>query len=450
MKRRPAPARPITGARRIVDDGLARELTLFQVYRFLSTSYLFAPILVLFFTARGLSMIEVTLLNSVYAVTAIVFEVPTGVLADRYGRRRAMVLGSLLMAAGCGLDYLGHSFFAFAVGEGLLALGMTLSSGADSAWLYDLLLDAGREHEYRRLEGAASASKLVGSALALALGGWLASRSVAATYLGTVFICLAASGVALGLREGSLLHRFPRPRFAARVIEGGRRVLARPALLFAVLFSTLVFTLVRMSIYLHQPYLSAAGFGLAEVGLVMALLSVGAALAAYRIDGLRRALGERALVVLLPLSLALSYALLGRFVAGWGVVLLLAQSLVNGAWSPFSKELINREIHDSSLRATVLSVESMVRRLAFGLFAPLAGLMMDRGGLPGGLYACAGLGGLGVALLGAHLLRRRTSFDSGFEGERTPTPLPGPDLELATEPLVTRTPVPVPVPLRER
>ena len=102
---------------------LGRDLALFQLYRLLSTSYLFAPVIVLFFAGRGLSFTEITLLNTVYAVTAALFEVPTGALADRWGRRRAMVLGSLLMAAGCVVNFAGHGFAAFAVGEGLLALG---------------------------------------------------------------------------------------------------------------------------------------------------------------------------------------------------------------------------------------------------------------------------------------------------------------------------------------
>src|SRR5262245_53902607 len=94
---------------------LERKLRLFQLYRFLSTSYLFAPVILVFFGGRGLTVTEITLLNSVYCVTAMLFEVPTGVLADRWGRRKAMVLGSLMMAAGCTLDWLGHSFLVFAV-----------------------------------------------------------------------------------------------------------------------------------------------------------------------------------------------------------------------------------------------------------------------------------------------------------------------------------------------
>jgi predicted MFS family arabinose efflux permease len=384
---------------------LTRCLRLFQAYRFLSTSYLFVPVFLLFFSSRGLSLTEITLLNTVYSGTLILFEVPTGVLADRCGRKWAMVLGSSLMAAGCLLDWAGHSFVAFAVGEGLLALGMTLSSGADSAYLYDLLRAAGREGEYRRWEGSASAAKLVGTAVALAVGGWLARRDVSVTYLATAAVCVAATLLAALLKERPVAFATPRP-LRTQIVSSAHAVLTHPPLLFAVLFSTLVFTLVRMSLYLHQPYLTRAGFAIEGVGLVLGGLSLVGAWGAHGIDRLRRVLGERGLVVGVPAALALSYLVLGQWVASWGIALLLVQSVLNGVYSPLSKELLNREILDSGQRATILSVESMARRLAFGLFAPLCGAMMDRYGLGGGLHVCAALGLVGVALLLGRPVRR--------------------------------------------
>ncbi len=100
------------------------------------------------------------------------------------------------------------------------------------------------------------------------------------------------------------------------------------------------------------------------------------------------------------------------------------QYMVSGVYSPLSKELLNREIEDSSHRATILSVESMARRLAFGLFAPLVGIMIDRHSLHAGLYTCAGLAALGTVALAVHITRRRRHFQPGFEGEQTPTPMP--------------------------
>jgi predicted MFS family arabinose efflux permease len=175
---------------------------------------------------------------------------------------------------------------------------------------------------------------------------------------------------------------------------------------------------------LYQPYLNGAGVGTVGVGIILAVLSVVGAVGAQRIESVRRRLGETGLVWSLPLALALSFVLMGRFVAVWGVALLAVQSLVNGIYSPFSKELLNREIADSGQRATVLSVESMARRLAFGAFAPIAGVLIDAHGLSWALYLCAGAGFVGASLLVASGVRRRRRGLLDFAGEITPTPLP--------------------------
>ncbi|HZS42021.1 MAG TPA: MFS transporter [Polyangia bacterium] len=416
------------------DPRLARDLRLFHLYRLLSTSYLFIPVLVIFYQARGLDFTRITLLNSVYALTAIVFEVPTGALADRFGRRFAMMTGALLMAAGCLVNYGGHGFWTFAVGWGLLALGMTLTSGADSAYLFDLLRSAGREHEYRRREGSATAAKLVGAAGALVLGGYIGAHGPATTYLATAAVCFAAAAVAFAMRERPF-EREPDRGFVVGMAHAARAVATHKPLRFAVFFSILVFTLLRMDQYLYPPYLDAAGLGVGRVGLVLAALSLGGGLFAARIDSVRRRVGEATLVWGLPLALAFSFLVLGRFTALWGVGVMAVHAMANGLYSPFSKELLNREISDSGQRATVLSVESMARRLVFGAFTPVAGALIDRNGLQAGLYACAAVGVIGGVLLLVQAVRRHRHGFSSFEGEVTPTPIPAP-----LEPLLDSAP----------
>ncbi len=414
------------------DAALTRDLRLFNVYRFLSTSYLFMPVLVLFFVARGLDFTQIALLNSVYAVTAIVCEVPTGALADRYGRRFAMVLGSLMMAAGSLVDWHGRGFWTFALGEGLLALGMTLTSGADSAYLFDLLRSAGREHEYRRREGTATAAKLVGAAAALVAGGLLGRHDLASTYLVTAAVCATAAAVAWGMMERPF-QREPDAGFWPGMTHAARAVVSDRALRFAVFFSVLVFTLLRMGLYLHPAYLDHAGFSVAWIGGIMAALSIAGAIGAQRIDAIRRSIGESTLVWGLPLVMAATYFGLGRWFAPWGIALLLMQSIVNGVFSPFSKELLNREIHDSGRRATVLSIESMARRLVFGAFAPVAGGLIDARGLGAGLWSCAAVGVVGGGVLVLLAVRRHQRGLHSFEGEMTPTPVPlGPPLDSST------------------
>ena len=79
----------------------------------------------------------------------------------------------------------------------------------------------------------------------------------------------------------------------------------------------------------------------------------------------------------------------------WMLALLIVQAIANGIYSPLTKPLLNAEIVDSRRRAAVLSVDSMVRRAAMGVFAPLAGLY----GQADVMMLCAGVGIAGMVVL---------------------------------------------------
>ncbi|HTM21399.1 MAG TPA: MFS transporter, partial [Kofleriaceae bacterium] len=126
---------------------MARDLRLFYLFRLLATSYVWLPLSVLFQMSRGIEFRDVMLLSVLYSLVLIAVEVPTGALADRIGRRQSMMLGALAMTAASLLAWSAHGLAGFAGAEVLAALSMGLCSGADSAYLFDLLLEHDRVHE---------------------------------------------------------------------------------------------------------------------------------------------------------------------------------------------------------------------------------------------------------------------------------------------------------------
>ena len=390
---------------------MARDLRLFYLFRLLATSYLYVPIFMLFQADRGLSFFERLALGGVFSAVVILVEVPTGVLADRIGRRRAMMAGALAMVAAALVASQAHSFGAFAVAEVLAALSMALCSGADSAYLYDLLCEHDAAHEYGRRESAASAWHLAGSAVAFAGGGLLAHVDLALPYLVTAGVAGAAFAVAALLRDDRPRGGAPaRPALAelgtafGAVVKNGR-------LAWLIGYSAVVFALLRATIYLYQPFLSARGFALVEIGLVFAGVHVVASLVAYRTHAVRRRLGDDVVVWALLGGLAASFLLLGAAGAVGVVLLLGVQAVATGIYSPLTKVLVNQEIRDSSRRAAILSVESMGRRAAMGILAPVAGLYGEDSVLE--LCGVVGLGGL-VVLLFTRLRAVHAARNSGL------------------------------------
>src|SRR5688572_26215708 len=119
-----------------------------------------------FMAARGLEFDEIMVLSALYSAVVIFVEIPTGAMADRMGRRVTMMAGALAMVAACLVSFGAHSFAAFALAEALAAISISLCSGADSAYLFDLLAADGRAEEYPHRESIASAWHLFGNAAA--------------------------------------------------------------------------------------------------------------------------------------------------------------------------------------------------------------------------------------------------------------------------------------------
>jgi hypothetical protein len=173
-------------------------------------------------------------------------------------------------------------------------------------------------------------------------------------------------------------------------------VRANPRLAWMVGYSAVVFVLLRATIYLYQPYLKERGLGLVAIGLLFAGVYVVASVVAYRTYLLRRRFGDDLLLWLLLGMLATSFiGLAGVGNGPWMLALLAVQAVANGLYSPLTKPLLNAEIHDSRRRAAILSVESMARRAAMGVFAPLAGLC----GQGNVMLLCGAVGILGLVLL---------------------------------------------------
>lgn len=377
---------------------MARALRTFYAFRLLATSYPFVPVAVAFASSRGLGLVEIMTLKSIYAAVVLASEVPTGALADRLGRRRAMMLGAATMVAACLLWAVAHGFAAFAAAEVLAALSMTLCSGADTAYLFDLLEGRGDVADYPRREGTATAWHLAGSTAAFAAGGLLGEVSLVLPYLVGAGVAACAFGCATRLEEPARRRRRS-VRLRDEVAAAFRVAGSRPGLRWTIAYSALVFALLRSTEYVAQPYLAHQGLSVGQTGLVFAALYLVAAGVAHGAMRLRGAAGEPALLFGVLLVLAATFLGLGAATGVVSVVILFSQAVANGLYAPLVKPLLNREIDDSGRRATVLSVESMVRRGAFLAFAPVLGWVMARTSVATGFTLCGGVAVAGAVVL---------------------------------------------------
>jgi len=160
------------------------------------------PLYALLFAASGLSDVQISGLFAIWSAVSVLAEVPSGALADRFGRRGALVAAGVLQAGGYATWVVLPTFTGFAIGFVLWGLGGALVSGAQEALLYDGLAAVGAESSYARINGWVHATVLVAGLPAAAaattlfvLGGYelVGWASVA--------VSLGAAGVAARLPE---------------------------------------------------------------------------------------------------------------------------------------------------------------------------------------------------------------------------------------------------------
>lgn len=193
-------------------DNAARSVTRpFYVYVVLANTLFQRGVFVLFLYQRGFSAEQVALLQTLLYLVSGLAELPTGVIADRIGRRASIVIGQLLIA-GCLLGQVAFSnywvFLALFIGQGV---GMACVSGSDTALLYDLLVRRGATAGYVKIKSRFTMLGTVTSGAAIVLGGQLQQISWGVVYVGS------AAGLAIAVVV--LMSRVPEIRGADAVDE---------------------------------------------------------------------------------------------------------------------------------------------------------------------------------------------------------------------------------------
>ena len=360
---------------------MERNLRLYPRYRALRDAIFWLPVFFLYFRSV-LAADQVLLLEAVYYAAVVLVEVPSGWFSDRVGRKPTLLIAAAAWVLGCALFATTASLPAFLAGQILLALGMGFASGTDSAFLYDSLRALGREAEVLGHEARATAWGLGGMGIAAIGGGLLGAVDLRLGHAASALTAAGALLVALQFREP------PRSeRAVAGVISQILGLVRRPALLW-LLGAAVTATVVNHVPYeLFQPYLDllleerwgarstpvAAGATVGAALLASSLASRKAEALAARVGG--------------PGALIIALALQGGLITAmaWAVhpvvgVLLGLRSVPQALFQPVLASLVHPRV-ESHVRATWLSVMSLVGRLGFSGWLAASAWALGEGAL---------------------------------------------------------------------
>lgn len=354
---------------------MAGRVRRFYLYQAASAFAVWIPFWALWIRRHLASDFELTLVDVAFWVGLLAFQLPVGVLADRYGRKWSIVMWEALRCVGI-LGYgLGTSFWPYVAANMVWSLGAAFSIGT-SAYLYDTLLEAGYESEFPRYIGRNTMIQLGSNAIGAFAGGLLVAASGRIQYtllLGAAWN-LVAIAVALTFIEPDV-RRTTEETFIKQLVQGWRVVRRREGVALLIgLEVVLGVTLYAMALF--RPVYLTSGLGLPEAQIaiwVSGFLLVAAVVSAFAGDIAAR-LGEFGTIAAL-VALA-SGGFLGLFAAGvsWWAVLLQAPIYVAWSLQPImTTAFLNRRL-ESGQRATVLSMGAFAFTLALVVIEPLVGL----------------------------------------------------------------------------
>ncbi|HMI09534.1 MAG TPA: MFS transporter [Candidatus Saccharimonadales bacterium] len=367
------------------------------------TSMWFVGAVWLYFYRIFITDQQVGILDGMAFAIGLLAEVPSGALADKFGRDKVVRLGQILAGSGMLIQAAGSDFLPLFVGQAVMMVGVSLVSGADEALFFEKLKFKRTSADWRKLVMRGSQVALIGSVVTLVMGGWMHTINPRIPWVLNGLVFIAAALLIWSVKDERV--RKARQKFLPELkdylhdIKTGFAQFRLPKLWLYVPFIITV-----------QGLFYATGYGLLRLILLdrfhfdpfwgsvavasSSLITVG--LLAYMHKN-ADSLSEKRVLASIGLIAASSLLLSVANIGLWGYVVILALYAGEHVLQPFISEVLNNRAPENQ-RATVLSVASFFKTLPYVFLAPIIGYLSTNGKMEYFLVAWALLIILAVAL----------------------------------------------------
>lgn len=356
-------------------------LKLFYIFEFFWDFVFIYAVEKLFFLDRGLDLAHIATLLFLWAVMSVLLEIPSGVLADRWSRRKMLILAGIFVAIAYTIWIFSYSFPLFLLGFLFRSLGSTFVSGTLQAYVYDFLKLHHNEKNFEKILGRGEAIRAIGMSIAIVIGGFLSQISFSLTVLCSAIAVLSVSFIAFWFPEippSRLVEEVPFWHFLRQTM---RYAYTHPLILRVMIFIIFVSGVTMHMEEYNDIYLNFLGYPRPVIGMIVALafaMQSFGSVWAYKFKGhpwLYMKISALLSIVTLLLMATLHHPLMAvalPVLAGmFGASLVITQGII-------------QKSSDSHQRATITSLSKMLVdvipiSLVFGLLGQRYGLQFGYG-----------------------------------------------------------------------
>ncbi|MGV8152570.1 MAG: MFS transporter [Candidatus Nanoarchaeia archaeon] len=369
------------------NPSVKRNISLLWVYNIL-IKRVTMPIIVLYYLLNNLSFIQIGILASILAIFTLLFEVPSGIFADKYGRKKALLISTFTGALSALFYYLGNDFWMFSIATALFGISAAFTSGTIDAILYDTLIvlkkrELFKKHRSRQFLYA----NLINGVILLFIPFIYEINEKLPFLIGVLFFTTALF-VSFFFIEPPIKKKLGR-EFLEVFLDSGKEIKLSRNLFLIILTSSLTLSFIYATSEYYQPLLNIVKFPIILFGVIYfvkrLILGVGAQLSHM----LEKWIKTKTLIIVLGILILLSYLGSSTNIGFIVIISIILFSFVEGAHKVIFKDEINKRV-SSDNRSTILSFEEFIQNLSkagialvYGYFADLIGIqqMLLLGGI---------------------------------------------------------------------
>ncbi len=348
------------------------------VIKFSKWFMLYMPIIGLFYSENGLSAVDLFILQGAYSLASGIFEIPSGYMADVVGRKRTLVLGSLMGVIGFSIYVIFPEFWFFLLAEVIMGIGQSFISGSDSAMLYDSLQNSQKREKYLKYEGRVTSLGGFAETFAAILGGIIAtSISLSSVFVFQIGVAALAIPAALTLAE-PVRNKLEKKKSFKQIVQISNYALFKNKKLSnAIIMSSVIGTATLTMAWVIQVYVVHVSLTEKETSTLWVALNLTVATVSLFAAHILRKVGLNKLIWSMIILIPLTYIVMGQ--TSYTVLLpfLFIFYFVRGYATPLLKDVVQNSC-DSNIRATVLSLRGQIIRLSFAVIGPMIGCVSNK------------------------------------------------------------------------
>lgn len=383
-----------------------------NLYAFFLAFLVVMPVIVPFFQAKGLSLSEVFSLQGIFGISLICFDLPAGYIADYLGRKKMMIIGSVITAIGYSILSISETFLHFAIFEIVVGLGLSFQSGCDVAILYNSIEKLSLAGSKTKFLGSRIVSNTTGEGIASLLGGALVGISLSlpaqinalTAWLPVFIACTIYDPPGQNLPKGSHLQNF---RNISKALFGHSRLLSFVILNF-IFYSFATYC----AIWSLQAYWKERDISVQHFGYLWAANSFTIALISFFAHRIEKKIGSAKVIILVSILPVVGYLGMGFLGGLLGLISTVAFPICRGLNQVIFQEAINSRV-PAEIRATANSIASLGMRALFVIFGPLLGYIIDQHGTNTAMQVMGFIYLAGLFLVALPLLSQKRHFRLG-------------------------------------